>query len=85
MNGAANSVKAAVLAAVFSAVSAAFLAVPLWFFLGFFFVLLAGHVDRVQIYIAAPCGVVFGAWVGSMAFDYFRKGMAHDEQRTRPV
>ncbi len=85
MSAAGSSVKAAVLALVFGAVSAVFLAVPLWFFLGFFFVLLAGHVDRIQIYIAAPCGIVFGAWVGSMAFDYFRKGMAHDQQRTRPV
>jgi len=84
MSAAANSAKAAVIAAVFGIVSAVFLAVPLWFFLGFFFILLAGHVNRAQIYIAAPCGVVFGAWVGAMTYDYFRKGLTHDE-RTRPV
>ncbi|MBZ5648030.1 MAG: hypothetical protein LAN37_12490 [Acidobacteriia bacterium] len=85
MSAAANSAKAAVIAVVFGVVSAAFLAVPLWFFLGFFFILLGGHVNRAQIYVAAPCGVIFGAWVGSMAFEYFRKGLAHEDERTRPV
>ena len=83
MSSAGNSVKAAAIGVVFGVVSAAFLAVPLWFLLGFFFMLFGGHVSRIQIYIAAPCGIVFGAWVGAMAFEYFRKGLAHDEQRTR--
>ncbi len=85
MSSATNSAKAAGIAAVFGIVSAVFLAVPLWFFLGFFFILLTGHASRAQIYVAAPCGVAFGAWVGAMTFDYFRKGLARDEQRTRPV
>ncbi len=75
--------KAGAVAVLFGAVSAAFLAVPLWFVLGFFYMAIAGHISRVQVYIAAPCGVLFGAWVASLTFDYFRKGMAHDEQRTR--
>ena len=83
MSSAANSAKAVVIATVFGVVSAAFLAVPLWFLLGFFFMVFSGQVSRLQIYIAAPCGIGFGAWVGSMAFEYFRKGLADDEQRTR--
>ncbi len=83
MSAAGNSAKAAAIAVVFGVVSAAFLAVPLWFLLGFFFMVFGGHVSRIQIYIAAPCGIAFGAWVGAMAFDYFRKGLAQDEQRTR--
>ncbi len=83
MSAAGNSAKAGSIAVVFGLVSAAFLAVPLWFLLGFFFMLFAGHVSRIQIYIAVPCGVIFGGWVGSMTFDYFRKGLAQDEQRTR--
>lgn len=83
MSAAGNSAKAAAIAAVFGVVSAAFLAVPLWFLLGFFFMAFGGHVSRVQIYVAAPCGIGFGAWVGAMAFEYFRKGLAEDERRTR--
>ncbi len=83
MSTAANSAKAAAIAVMFGVVSAAFLAVPLWFVLGFFFMLLRGHVSPIQLYIAIPCGVVFGGWVASMTFDYFRKGLAEDEQRTR--
>lgn len=83
MSAAGNAAKAGMIAVVFGVVSAAFLAVPLWFVLGFFFMTFTGHVSRIQIYVATPCGVVFGAWVGSMVFDYFRKGLAHDEQRTR--
>lgn len=85
MSAAANSAKAAVIAAVFGAVAAAFLAVPLWFLLGFFFMVTAGQVSRVQAYIAGPSGIVFGAWVASLTFDYFRKGLARDQQRTRLV
>ncbi len=83
MSSAANSAKAGGIALVFAVLSAAFLAVPLWFLLGFFFMVFSGHVSRVQIYIAAPCGIGFGMWVGSMAFEYFRKGLAQDERRTR--
>jgi len=83
MSAAANSAKAASVAALFGVLSAAFLAVPLWFLLGFFFMVITGHVSRVQIYVAAPAGIGFGAWVASMTFDYFRKGFARDEQRTR--
>ncbi len=83
MSAAGNSAKAAAIAALFGVISAAFLAVPLWFLLGFFFMLFSGGVSRIQIYIAAPCGVVFGGWVASMTFDYFRKGLEQDEQRTR--
>ncbi len=83
MSAAANSVKAAVIAAMFGLLSAAFLAVPLWFLLGFFFMAIAGHVSRVQVYVAGPAGIAFGAWVASLTFDYFRKGYAADEQRTR--
>ena len=83
MSAAGNSAKAAAIAVVFGVTSAAFLAVPLWFLLGFFFMVFSGHVSRIQIYIAAPCGILFGAWVGSMTFDYFRKGLARDQQRTR--
>ncbi len=83
MSAAANSAKAGIIAVVFAVLSAAFLAVPLWFLLGFFFMVFSGHVSRVQIYIAGPCGAAFGIWVGSMVFEYFRKGLAHDEQRTR--
>ncbi len=83
MGTAGNTVKAGILGMIFGVVSAAFLAVPLWFLLGFFFMVFSGHVSRIQIYIAAPCGVVFGVWVGSMVFDYFRKGYLHDQQRTR--
>jgi len=68
---------------LFGMVSAAFLAVPLWFLLGFFFMVFSGQISRLQIYIAVPCGIGFGAWVGSMTFEYFRKGMEQDEQRTR--
>jgi hypothetical protein len=83
MSTAGNSAKAAAIAVIFGVVSAAFLAVPLWFLLGFFFMLFAGHVSPIQLYIAIPCGVVFGGWVASMTFEYFRKGLAEDEQRTR--
>ncbi len=71
------------IAVIFGVVSAAFLAVPLWFLLGFFFMLRAGHVSPLQVYIAAPCGLLFGAWVGWMVFEYFHQGLAQDEQRTR--
>lgn len=83
MSAALNSAKAAVIAALFGVVSAAFLAVPLWFLLGFFFMMTAGHVSRVQVYIAAPAGIGFGLWVASMTYEYFRKGFAQDEHRTR--
>jgi hypothetical protein len=83
MGAAGNSAKAAAIALVFGVTSAAFLAVPLWFLLGFFFMLLRGHISPIQIYIAVPCGIAFGGWVGSMTFDYFRKGLDHDQQRTR--
>ncbi len=83
MSAAGNSAKAGAIALIFGILSAAFLAVPLWFVLGFFFMLLSGHVSPIQIYLAAPCGVVFGGWVASLTFDYFRKGLAQDEQRTR--
>lgn len=83
MSAAGNAAKAGTLGVIFGVVSAAFLAVPLWFVLGFFFMLFAGHVSRIQVYIAAPCGILFGAWVGSMVFEYFRKGLAQDERRTR--
>ena len=83
MSAAANSAKAAIIALVMGAVFAAFLAVPLWFLLGFFFMVFSGHVSRIQIYIAVPCGIAFGGWVASMTFDYFHKGLAQDEARTR--
>ncbi len=83
MSAAGNSAKAGAIGLIFGVISAAFLAVPLWFVLGFFFMLFSGHVSRIQIYMAAPCGIVFGGWVGSMTFDYFRKGLEQDEQRTR--
>ena len=86
MSAAANSAKAAGVAALFGVLSAAFLAVPLWFVLGFFFMAIAGHVSRVQVYIAGPAGVAFGIWVASLTFDYFRKGYAENERtRTRLV
>ena len=83
MGAAANSAKAGAIAALFGVLSAAFLAVPLWFLLGYFFMVITGHVSRVQSYLAAPAGIAFGAWVASMTFDYFRKGMAQVEARTR--
>lgn len=83
MSAAANSAKAAAIAAVFGLLSAAFLAVPTWFLLGFFFMTIAGHVSRVQVYIAGPAGVAFGIWVASLTYEYFRKGYAEQEQRTR--
>jgi hypothetical protein len=85
MAGVANSLKAGVIALLFGVVSAAFLAVPFWFLLGFFFMVFSGHVSWVQVYIAGPTGLAFGAWVATMTFDYFRNGMARDERRTRLV
>lgn len=83
MSAAANTAKAGAIGVVFGVISAAFLAVPLWFLLGFFFMLFRGHVSLVQVYIAVPCGVGFGAWVGSMVFEYFRQGYDQNEARTR--
>lgn len=85
MSSAANSLKAGFIALLFGVVSAAFLAVPLWFLLGFFFMTFQGHVSQVQVYIAAPAGVAFGFWVAAMTYDYFSKGLARDTERTRLV
>ncbi len=85
MSSALNSAKAGAIALLFGVVSAAFLAVPLWFLLGFFFMAFAGHVSAVQVYIAAPAGVAFGFWVAAMTYDYFSKGLERDTERTRLV
>ena len=85
MSSALNSAKAGIIALLFGVVSAAFLAVPLWFLLGFFFMAFAGHVSPVQVYIAAPGGVVFGFWVAAMTYEYFSKGLERDTERTRLV
>lgn len=85
MGSTANSLKAGVIALLFGVVSAAFLAVPLWFFLGFFFMAIAGHISQVQVYVAAPAGVAFGFWVAAMTYDYFSKGLSRDTERTRLV
>ncbi len=85
MSSAANALKAGSIALLFGVVSAAFLAVPLWFLLGFFFMTFKGHISQVQVYLAAPAGVAFGFWVAAMTYGYFSKGLSRDTERTRLV